>query len=194
MKKTIKINSMKNAIYFLILTTFMFSCKGADCICGSYFRMTVSPYDNPVWHPSGQIIGFNHTPIKEIDYYSNNKNGCNCPPYIEGRFDSDSTGFWLINADGSNMHRVLPYMLYSPSWSPDGKQIAFSNDGKLCVMPFDGSKFDTLAIKVLPLQGRGSQPAWSSDGKKIAYTQSISNDSLTLEYGFTILKQIIPKV
>jgi len=170
---------MKNLIYIFCMVLLLVSCKAKDCICGTYFRMTDSPYDSPVWHPSGQIIGFNHTPVKEIDYYSNNKNGCNCPPDIGSIFDSDSTGFWLINADGSNMHRVLPYILDSPSWSPDGKQIAFSNGGQLCVMPFDGSKFDTQAIRVLPVKGRSSQPAWSSDGKKIAYTQSISNDSLT---------------
>jgi Tol biopolymer transport system component len=139
----------------------------------------MSPYDVPVWNPLGGIIGFNHTPVKKVDVYKNNKDGCNCPPYVVYTFNSDSTGFWLINTDGSNMHRALPYMLNSPSWSPDGKQIAFSNGGQLCVMPFDGSKFDTQAIRALPVPGENYDPAWSSDGKKIAYAQNVCNDSVT---------------
>jgi len=171
---------MNKSIFYLILISLIIlvSCKTQD-VCISPEIEVMSPYDVPIWHPLGGVIGFNHTPVIKIDIYSNNKDGCNCPPDVVYTFDSDSIGFWLINADGSNMHRALPYTLNTPSWSPDGKQIAFSNGGQLCVMPFDGSKFDTQAIRALPIQGENYHPAWSSDGKKIAYTQNICNDSLT---------------
>jgi hypothetical protein len=62
-------------------------------------------YDSLIWHPSGKLIGFNHTPLARITY-----------PYGEGcwgeqHFNRDSTGFWLINSDGTNMRRIFPYTL-----------------------------------------------------------------------------------
>lgn len=52
----------------LIITVFLFSCKGnnEDRGCPMFDIVLTSPYDNPVWHPSGEIIGFNHTPIKDV--------------------------------------------------------------------------------------------------------------------------------
>ncbi|MCK9311637.1 MAG: hypothetical protein M0P26_05105 [Bacteroidales bacterium] len=122
----------------------------------------MSPYDEPVWHPSGEIIGFNHTPIKEIYYNSKNRQ-------VHWVYDSDSTGFWLINADGTNMRRVLPYYLKTPAWSPDGSRIAFSNGAQISIMPFDGEKFDTTAIRLLTHEGKNFFPSWSPDAQWIAY-------------------------
>ena len=124
--------------------------------------VTESPYDDPIWHPSGNIIGFNHIPIQEISY-SNGKQ------YF-WKFNRDSTGFWLINSDGTNMRRVLPYRLNTPAWSPDGKWIAFSNNARqICIMPFDGERFDTASVQALTNNGRNYFPSWSPDGKWIVY-------------------------
>ena len=130
-----------------------------------------SPYDDPVWHPSGGIIGFNHRPIKEIRYID----GYDCPHQASYIFENDSIGFWLINADGTNQRRVLPYMLDSPAWSPDGNWIAFSYGAQICIMPFDGEQFDTAAIIQLTFEGRNFFPSWCPDGELIAFNESVCN-------------------
>ena len=171
---------MKKIIWysFLSITLFLFSCKGLNCGCISLALYSDSPYDSPVWHPSGKYIGFNHTPVQSIYYDYHGKEECGCKPDIIVKFYNDSTGFWLINTDGSNMHRILPYRLNQPAWSPDGKWIAYSNKAQVWIMPFDGEKFDTTAVQIIPFNGNVYNPAWSPDGKKIAFQNNLINDSL----------------
>jgi TolB protein len=158
---------------FLLILIFVFACKDDSYNkgCPHYEMFVESPYNDPVWHPSGNIIGFNHIPIKEINYI----NGYECPNQAQYFFEEDSAGFWLINADGTNQRRILPYMLNNPSWSPDGNWIAFSSGAQICIMPFDGEQFDTAAIVQLTFEGRNFFPAWSPDGEWIAFDESVCN-------------------
>lgn len=131
--------------------------------CGGIVPLIVPepPYYGPIWHPSGKFIGFNHTPLKRIDY----PNEC----YGVQRFNRDSTGFWLINHDGTNMRRIFPYTLLAPSWSPDGQWIAFVVNAQIYKMRFTGTTFDTTTLVQLTTVGRNFLPSWSPDGQWIAY-------------------------
>jgi len=150
-----------NILLILLITLILISCEGKEYEGIGTSPVTESPYNDPVWHPSGKIIGFNHIPITEIHQTKGRQ--------YYWKFNRDSTGFWLINADGTNMRRILPYSLNTPAWSPDGKWIAFSYHSQISIMPFDGEKFDTTAIQVLTNKGRNFFPAWSPDGEWIAY-------------------------
>lgn len=169
---------MNNQIISVLLVTLMlFACDRDDkrTGCPTYDIVPQSTYTDPICHPSGKIVGFNHIPIKEIHY----SNGFECPHQATYIYEEDSLGFWLIEHDGSNQRRVLPYTLTTPSWSSDGKWIAYSKNSQICIMPFDGSQFDTTSIIQLTNSGKNFHPSWSPDSNWIAYDSNTETESGT---------------
>jgi Tol biopolymer transport system component len=83
---------------------------------------------------------------------------------------ADSTVTRLTNNSVHDAH---------PTWSPDGKQIAFesrrSGNTEIHVMAIDGSGVRNLTQD----PGWDSEPAWSPDGSRIAFTSSrTGNDDI----------------
>lgn len=160
-------------IFISLLFLFFASCDvnngGGDDLppCPPFLTVPIPPYDSPAWHPSGEFIVFNHTPLLKIDY----PYGEHCQGVYE--WDSQQSGFWLINTDGTNMRRILPYKLLNPVWSPDGEWIAFvvpiGDERHIFKMKFNGETFDTTTIMQLTIEGRNFLPSWSPDGQWIAY-------------------------
>jgi len=100
----------------------------------------------PAWSPDGTRIAFRST--------------------LPGPY-GDYGRIFVINRDGTGLHQLTPETTdytydASPSWSPDGTQIAYSHNGALYVINADGSAPTSLGIN-------GMYPAWSPDGAKIAY-------------------------
>lgn len=153
--KTILISS----ICFIILN----SCRKLGCQAYTYNDPVTSPYQNPIWHPDGNILGFNHQVVKGVSY-----DKCDNKSYAS--FYQDSSGFWLINKDGTNLRRVTTFPLSTPAWSPDGKWIAFSNGGVIYKMSFDGVNFDTTNIIALTdANSNHFTPSWSPTGDTIYF-------------------------
>jgi Tol biopolymer transport system component len=102
---------------------------------------------------------------------------------LKGRivYSSVAGDLWIVKADGSNRRRLTDSgagIDYSPTWSPDGKRVAFrttrgSSSGpdpsNIFVINADGSGERQLT----PARGQaagGLFPAWSPDGRSIAYS------------------------
>jgi len=85
----------------------------------------------------------------------------------------------IADADGYNEHSIIEYTepIISPSWSPDGNQIAY--------VSFENKKpvvyVQTLTTRqrkaVANFSGSNSAPAWSPDGKKLAVVLSLHGGS-----------------
>ncbi len=74
---------------------------------------------------------------------------------------------WTINPDGSGRREILPGRVElntAPSWSPNGRQLAFYRKFHLVVADADGSQEHEVLRHVV-----GSIVSWSPDGTRLAY-------------------------
>ena len=106
-------------------------------------------------------------------------NGLSSASKRDGHFIGEfglSSEIYVMDADGKNTRRLTNNRKrdFSPSWSPDGKWIAFISDRKgdgvnyeIYVMDADGGNQRRLTNN--RVHDKGS-PSWSSDGKRIVFS------------------------
>jgi Tol biopolymer transport system component len=143
------------------LLQFLLLCLVATCGCDSTKPNKLIPpteyprvaYSEPIWSPDGQRLAFNHRPLDSIYVDASGHH-----QYV---FDDSLAGFWMVNSDGTGLTRVLPTALAEPSWSPDGKWIAYSKTGDIWKIGVTPSGVDTLNDKRLTFQGVYLGPAWN---------------------------------
>jgi Tol biopolymer transport system component len=93
---------------------------------------------------------------------------------IAFRSERGEGGIYVMEATGENPRKVSAHG-HLPSWSPDGKSIAYCDD--TFVMPNDrgspGSRLHVVDLATGAQRdldvGDGVQPNWSPDGRRIAY-------------------------
>lgn len=160
---------MRRVLCLLFVTGFLtiISCKkgiSPESGCAIPAIVPFQPYSYPVWHPNGQILGFNYTPLAGISQVGNSP----CTWYMYSK-KQDSAGFYIMNRDRTGLKRITNFHLITPSWSPDGNWIAFSKGSNIFKMRFTGTGFDTANIIQLTTSGGNFNPSWTANSGTIYY-------------------------
>ena len=77
--------------------------------------------------------------------------------------DARLAGLWVMSPDLATTRRVSPYGDH-PSWSPDGRRLAFDEGNSIRVLDTTDGTVTTLTNSVASFS-----PRWSRDGGRIAY-------------------------
>lgn len=91
-------------------------------------------------------------------------------PGKNGRIAFEERGaIYTVLPNGSGVKRITTGTDdHAPSWSPDGKTIAFERAGDLWLMRADGTHLSRLTSG----PGYDTEPDWSPDGAKIVFVRS----------------------
>lgn len=121
---------------------------------------TLLPYDNPAglyaghlgmdWSPDGDWLAFT------VGYGSDAR-------------------IWLARSDGSRLHALAPGMpggQTSPTWGPDGRQIAFDRNDSIVVVDSDGTQVNSID----PGLGWIGHLDWSPDGRTFALSAEAAGE------------------
>ena len=88
---------------------------------------------------------------------------------------ADATGFWSQKADGTDLRSMnIPAEgdfegMEGPSWSPDGRHVAFTKNDSVWTAKTDGTGMKRVLARPCPHCIAISSARWSPNGRKIAF-------------------------
>lgn len=151
-------------------------------------------YSRPAWSPDGGVIAYQSTPDQ------NSQGGAD--GFVETK--SDGLAVFTIRPDGTNERQLTPTSAYawSPAWSPDGSQIAYSardqsKTDQLWIMNVDGSGAHRVTSCRLPCVS-DSDASWSPNGAELVFTRQEDTGPGTHLYILTLttgaIRPLAPEV
>jgi S1-C subfamily serine protease/Tol biopolymer transport system component/streptogramin lyase len=86
---------------------------------------------------------------------------------------TDVQDLYIMNSDGSNVIRITKSGAVDPSWSPDGRRIAYDRGGVLYAINAEENlaqqDVDNWRASLLSARFRADDPVWSPDGTKMVF-------------------------
>jgi Tol biopolymer transport system component len=134
----------------VLYSTFrgIWTISGSD---GKRKRSVLDVGSYATWAPNGREIAF----VQRVE-------------------ESQADALFRVRLDGSGLRRITPPVqseIYAPSWSPDGRTIAFTvwnnSQESIWVVGPNGSRLHKIADD-------GRMPGWSPDSRRIIYTDRLS--------------------
>jgi Tol biopolymer transport system component len=118
----------------------------------------------PAWSPDGQqIVYVCHEEVLIVN--------------VNGRGGRTlDTGICVMNRDGTNRRYLVRQSRddHQPTWSPNGKGIAFISAGRLYIVDPGGGQPRQV------FEGHAETPRWSPDGRRIAFIGRHGNEPYTI--------------
>jgi TolB protein len=158
---------------------------------------------SPAWHPNGRKLIYSKfleggagTQLEEVDFATGKTRtisggGLNITPAYshDGRYvvyasgNEQGTDLMMTPIDSPGVVTRLTFGRGSdngnPSFSPDGRQIAFfssrSRFPQIYTMDFDGTNIQLLTPFTPGVRSYRSAPDWSPDGRTVAYEQQMGD-------------------
>ncbi|MCK4590390.1 MAG: PD40 domain-containing protein, partial [Candidatus Latescibacteria bacterium] len=167
-------------IVFIGLANGATDIYSVELTTGKLLQLTDDPYDEayPCWSPDGTRIAFS------------SDRGPN-PTHPDSIPIFGDHNIYVLNLTEHKLTQITtsPFSDFSPTWSPDGRRLAFSSDRNGIYNIYVTDIADADSIRVVPVTNALTgcfQPDWSPDGRKIAFSafQERGWDIFTLESPF----------
>jgi len=113
----------------------------------------------PVWSPDGTKIIYSHKALKESEIGDGYE------------LDTDSTGLYMINTDGTNNHLLVGVYRFFTDWKPTGEEIVFEASAYIYRAILTADTIKQGDIFSITVASEFYTPQWSPDGEWIAITK-----------------------